>query len=235
MTLEFTLDKTGYGKLSEDVQSLYKVNGDNYQLNVKGAVSKTKLDEFRDNNILKDKEFKALEKKFSGVDLDQYAEFKLTQQKLDDKKLIDAGDIDALVASKVAVVSSDLEAKNATERDRGDSYKAKYENEVRESKIQGATATAFTENKISPTFHKSLSSQINSTFTIKDGSVVAMDGDKIMTGKNGNLTINEFVQSQDDAFKISSSGGNGSGGGGGGGGDRSTNDKVQSGLAKLTK
>ena len=236
MTLEFTLDKTGYGKLSEDVQNLYKADGDNYQLNVKGAVSKTKLDEFRDNNILKDKEFKALEKKFSGVDLDQYAEFKLTQQKLDDKKLIDAGDIDALVASKIAVVTSDFTSKLDHANQQITDLTSNNSSIVNKYEIQGATSKAFSEFKIRPEIQGALTAQINSMFTVKEGNVVAMDGDQIITGSNGNLSINEFVSTQDDAFKIPSSGGRGDGGGGGGGqGEKSSIDKIKGGIATLTK
>jgi len=233
MTLEYNLDKSGFGKLSEDVQKLYKSDGDNYQLNVKGAVSKSKVDEFRDNNIQKDKDYAALEKKYSGVDLDKYAEFQATQQKIDDKKLIDAGDIDALVAGKVSVVESDYKAKLDHANQTIDDLTANNSSIVSKYEIQGATSKAFSEFKIRPEMQAALTSQINSKFTVKEGKVVAMEGNNIVTGKDGNLSINEFVSTQPDIMKIPSSGGNGNGGGGGvGQSDRSSADKIKSGLVK---
>ena len=55
-------------------------------------------------------------------------------------------------------------------------------------------------------------SQIKTKFSIDNGRVIAKDGDNILTGANGNLTVSEFVASQPEIFKIQSSGGNGNGG-----------------------
>ena len=46
--------------------------------------------------------------------------------------------------------------------------------------------------------------------------MVGKDGDTILTGANGNLTVSEFVAGQPEIFKIQSSGGNGNGNEGGG-------------------
>ena len=235
MNLNYTVDKAAFNKLSEDVQGFYKSEGDDYQLNVKGAVSKSKVDEFRDNNILKDQEYKALEKKYSGVDLEKYAEFEATQQKLDDKKLIDSGDIDALVASKIAVVESDYQAKLQHANEQIESLTSSNSNIVSQYEIQGATSKAFSEFKIRPEMQGALTSQINSMFSVKEGKVVAMEGDKILTGSDGNLSINEFISTQPDIMKIPSSGGGGMGGSGGTpNAPRSSISKIASGLAKAS-
>ena len=233
MALEYMIDSVTHSKLDESSQGLYKKTDDGYQLDVKGAVSKAKVDEFRTNNIDLQAQLDASTKKYKDVDLDRWAEMQKTEQAIKDKKLVDSGDIESLVASRVSVVESDLTAKNTTANERGDSYKAKWENEVRENKINGATAKAFADYKIRPDFHEPLTAQINNKFSVKDGQVVAMDGDKILSGKDGNLSIGEFVSNLNDNFKIPSSGGSGNGGGGGGGNaPRSSLDKITAGLAK---
>ncbi len=231
MSLEYTIDSSKYDKLDESLQALYKKSDDGYQLDVKGAVSKSKVDEFRDNNIELDKDLKSLQKQYDGLDQDGYNEYLANKQKAKDGKLIDEGKIDELVASKVEVVVNDYQAKLDTANETIAALQSDKSGIINKYEIQNATATALAANKINPTFHSPLTAQINSMFTVKEGNVVAMDGDKIMTGANGNLTISEFVESQDDAFKIRSSGGNGTGGGGdGGNAPRTSGEKIKAGL-----
>ncbi len=230
MSLEYTIDSSKYNKLDESMQALYKKSDDGYQLDVKGAVSKSKVDEFRDNNIELDKDLKTLQKQYDGFDQDGYNEYLANKQKAKDGKLIDEGKIDELVASKVEVVINDYQAKLDTANETIAALQSDKSGIINKYEIQNATATALAANKINPTFHSPLTAQINSMFTVKEGNVVAMDGDKIMTGANGNLTISEFVESQDDAFKIKSSGGNGTGGGGGGNAPRTSGEKIKAGL-----
>jgi len=230
--IDSSIDKSGYDKLDEGVQKLYKADGEGYQLQVRGLVPKSKLDEFRENNIGLSEQLKKYEK----VDLDKYDSMVKREQKIADKKLIEAGDVETYAKNKYAPTISDLEAKNIALTERGDSYKTRYEAEVREHQIGGATSKAFNEHKIRHEMQEPLMAQINSMFTIRGDNVVAMDGDKIITGKDGNLTINEFVSSRPDAMKIPSSGGNGTGGGtGGGNANRTTMDKYKSGLMELSK
>ncbi len=217
MSLEYTIDSSKYDKLDESLQALYKKEGDGYKLDATGVVAKTEHDKFRKNNINLINANEGLQKQVDGFDQDGYNEYLANKQKAKDGKLIDEGKIDELVASKVEVVVNDYQAKLDTANETIAALQSDKSGIINKYEIQNATATALAANKINPTFHSPLTAQINSMFTVKEGNVVAMDGDKIMTGANGNLTISEFVESQDDAFKIRSSGGNGTGGGGGGG------------------
>jgi len=66
----------------------------------KANETKTKLDEFRANNVNLLKEQEDLKSKFSGVDLDVYNNMLQQSQALKDKKLIDAGKIDELMEER---------------------------------------------------------------------------------------------------------------------------------------
>ena len=61
---------------------------------------KTKLDEFRSNNVKLMKDIQTLSDKFEGVDIDNYKDLISKQEKLNNKKLIDAGKIDELLDEK---------------------------------------------------------------------------------------------------------------------------------------
>ena len=71
------------------------------------------------------------------------------------------------------------------------------------------------ENKIKPEMVDAVTALVKSKFTLENGTAVAKDGDKILAGANGNLTISEFIAGQPEAFKVGSSGGNAQGSGGG--------------------
>lgn len=75
-----------------------------------------KLGEFRDNNINLAKERERLQSQLAGfkdVDPTKYREMQQRIQDLDDKKLIDAGKIDELVAQRVERYKADAEARIA--------------------------------------------------------------------------------------------------------------------------
>ncbi|MCP5079129.1 MAG: hypothetical protein GY951_13870, partial [Psychromonas sp.] len=68
--IKYNLSESAYNKLSEDMQKLYKKGDDGYELQVEGAVSKAKVDEFRDKNIALTNDLK----KFDGVDVSKWGE-----------------------------------------------------------------------------------------------------------------------------------------------------------------
>ena len=205
--LKFRIDKTAHETLTDIEKALYKADGDDYILQVEGVVDKNRLDEFRNKNVDLLKEMD----KFKNIDIDKYNLALEQEQKLKDKQLIDAGDIETLLQQKTSVITSDYEAKILALTEKLDSNTAQHNSMIGKYEIEGVANRAFTENKISPDAVNAVMSQIKAKFVIENGSVVAKDGDKIITGKNGNLTISEFVQSQPEIFKIQSSGGGGNG------------------------
>ena len=233
MTLKYEIDKAAFDKLAEPKQGLYKPDGDGYILQVSGVVSKTKHDEFRNTNI----ELTNKLKTFDKVDLSKWDHMVQTEQKLNDKKLIDSGDIDSLIAQKVGVITADFQTKLDNADQKLNTLTENHNSTVSKYEIQGAATKAFAAHSIRAQAQEAIMSQIKNKFIIKEGAAVAMDGDKIIAGKDGNLTISEFVSSQPDFMKEPSSGGLGSESNTNTNtnDDKSSTDKIKSGLATMMK
>lgn len=92
--------------IPENIRSFYQQGQDGaYYLQVEGAVDKARLDEFRDNNTKLMRELEA----FKGIDPKKVQEMQETQRKLEEKKLIDAGDFEGLVSQRVATMKQSYE------------------------------------------------------------------------------------------------------------------------------
>jgi hypothetical protein len=113
--------------IPEGMESLY-TEGENGAFNlgeIEGMVDKSRLDEFRDNNIQlrKDMEtseaagltamekfeeqsaaLKELQDKFSSIDMEEWDNLQAEKQAMADKQLIEAGDVDTLIEQRVAEV-----------------------------------------------------------------------------------------------------------------------------------
>ena len=204
--MKFKLTKEEFEKLSDDFKAEYKAEGDNYILQGEGFADKDKLDEFRATNVDLLKKSKANE----GIDMEKYNSMLETERRIRDKELIDKGDIDTLVAERLANQKNDFEAKLATATETAGNATSKYHTLVSKTEIEGAAFKAFGAAKIRPDAHDAVMAQIKSKFSVgEDGMVVAKEGDKILTGADGNLTIAEFVESQPDFMRVPNTPGGG--------------------------
>ena len=206
--LKFKIDSENFTALNEVEQTFYAQSGEGYQLQVEGAADKSKLDEFRATNVDLLKQQDALK----GIDVAKYRAMEEQERKLRDKELIDKKDFDGLISERTNSLKSDYEAKIQALTSQLNDSTGNYNNLITKTEIEGAAVKAFTEHKISPDAYEAVLSQINTKFSVDNGRVIAKDGDNILTGANGNLTVSEFVASQPEIFKIQSNGGNGNGG-----------------------
>lgn len=204
---KFKISAEDYEKLNDIEKALYAASGDGYQAQIEGAVSKEKVDEFRTSNIDLANKLKS----FDGVDMEKVSALMAQEAKLQDAKFIESKDFDGLVESKTNAMKSDYEAKIATLTEQLTSQGTQYNGLVSKYEIEGAATKAFGEHKINPEAFDSVMAQIKSKFSIDNGQVVARNGDNILAGADGNLTVSEFVASQPEIFKIQSSGGHAQG------------------------
>ena len=205
--LKFKLDSESFDKLNDVEKTFYAQAGDGYQLQVEGATDKAKLDEFRASNVDLLKQQEA----FKGVDIEKYRKLEEQERKLRDKELIDKGEFDTLVTERTQAISSDYEAKINNVQSQYEQLLNSHNSYVSKTEIEGEAIKAFSAHKINPDAFDGVLAQIKSKFTVDNGQVIAKDGDTILTGADGNLTVSEFVASQPEIFKIQSSGGNGQG------------------------
>jgi len=198
---------------------------------------KSKVAEFRTNNIELQKRVDELSNKFKDVDLESYSEMQEIARQKRDKELIDAKQFDVLIEERTKALKSDLEGK-LSQKEQAlaeamttlESVQARYE-------IEGAASKAMAEFRINPEMNDAVLAMVKTKFSIQNGSVVSMLGQEIEAGSDGgNLTVNGFIKSLPDSFKIQSTGSNAKGGEIVGGMKPSTSrgiDAIRAGLAKL--
>ena len=177
MKLKFKLD-TLEG-LDAAIAALYEQGADGaYYLSVDGAVGKDKLDEFRNNNV---KLLKDLEK-FKDVDPAKYQELLALAKKQEEKKLIDAGEIDKVVEQRVGEMKSTYEGqlKALTEQN------SVAQHQLESLLIDNAVRDAAVKSGVQPTAVDDVLLRAKATFKIKDGNAVPVDAQgNVVYGKDG--------------------------------------------------
>ena len=206
--LKFKIDSENFTALNEVEQTFYAQAGEGYQLQVEGAADKSKLDEFRATNVDLLKQQDALK----GIDVAKYRAMEEQERKLRDKELIDKKDFDGLISERTNSLKSDYEAKIQALTSQLNDSTGNYNNLITKTEIEGAANSAFSKHSIRPSLSNAAMLLVKNTFSVDQGRVIAKDGDNILAGANGNLTISEFVDSLGEDFKIQSNGGNGNGG-----------------------
>lgn len=210
--LKFKLTKEQFEELSEAEKTFYALEGDTAVLQVEGVVPKDKHDEFRENNIELSRQLES----FKGIDPAKYAELVENERKAQEKKMVEEGDIEKLLDQRTGAMKSDYEAKIKKLTSDLEASQKSYTDTVSKYEISGAAQKAFATHKINPEMQDFVMTKINGMFTIDNGQAIARNGDEIMTGANGNLTIDEYVGGLPDTFRVPSSGGRGNGSNAGG-------------------
>lgn len=213
-------------EVPEALRSLYKQEGDKFVLQAEGLVTKEKLDEFRENNIQLKKQIDELSGKFKDIDPTKYQELLKAQQEQGDKKLIDEGKLDELLAQRTERMRQDFEAQTAALK------KAAEEGNAKANGYYGQLSTLLIENELTkaaqvagirPSAMEDVILRGRNIFKLEGEKVVPFGQDgKPVYGKTGSeyLSIGEWVQSLSDKaphlFEASKGGGAGGGKGGSG-------------------
>jgi hypothetical protein len=87
--------------------SLYAERDGAWCLDVDGAVEKSKLDEFRNNNIALTKERDELKQRFDGIDPDAVRALAAEKQKLEEAAQLKAGEVEKVVEARVKSARSE--------------------------------------------------------------------------------------------------------------------------------
>ena len=235
-------------EIPEALTALYVEKDDKWVLEVDGMVSsddlatmKTRLDDFRTNNISLTEKLKAFDGKkvLTQDEVDEFARLHEQEQSIKDKKLIDAGKLDELLANRTEKMRADFEAqieslnksltaaKEIAGLHEGRLSTVLVESEVGRSlsasgnrPIQGALADIF--------------SRAGSVWKVNDkGKLVALgaDGQQVYGTEANPLTIDEWlVQTVKDApylFEASK--------GAGGEGSKGTGQKGSDGIIRIPR
>jgi len=203
--------------LPDGVAEFYKQTESGYELAVEGMVPRTKIDEFRTNNLQLQKDNAKLSKTMQNVDLEEYKNLKAVQQEQKDQELIEAGKVDELVHQRTERLRVDLEtqlkafqtqADEATQR----ATQAEHERDnylINTRLQQAATAAGVRDTAIPDVLNRA-----NAVWRLDPDTkdMMPMQNDQIVYGKKGTpLTVDEWYSSLEEQaphlFKTSSGGG----------------------------
>lgn len=107
MRLKFKIDKASFESLAENLKGLYfQTESGDYQLSVDGAVDKTKLDEFRQNNV----ELLKQAEKYKDIDPEKYQQMVAEHNKIQEKEWIEKGEVDKLVEHRTKTMKETLQS-----------------------------------------------------------------------------------------------------------------------------
>ena len=106
MALKFVLDSLE--GVDDAVKGLYsKHTDDKFYLDVEGAVAKSKVDEFRDNNVSLKQQIEDLTDKYGKIDLDKYNAL-MDKEALDDgKKRVTMDKVDEIVLERTSAMKTE--------------------------------------------------------------------------------------------------------------------------------
>ncbi len=228
-------------EVDESLRGLYTKVGDEYVLDTDDGDFKSRIAEFRNNNIDLNKRLEALsnsaeeleklKKQFAGLDPEQARKAIEKMQEMEDQKLIDAGKLDELLAQRTERMKSDYEGQissykenlEALQKER-DMLKGKLQEVVIDNALQQAVTSVATVRK--GAMEDVLARGRRRWRLNDDGNPVPIDDDgNVIYGKDPAkpMTMAEWAQSlvQDASYLFESNTGGGGQGNMGGSADGS--------------
>lgn len=188
MTIKAVVDDIN--AVPEALRGFYTEQDGKFTLTVDGLVPKTKLDEFRQNNINLAQERDALKQKFDGIDPKTARELLAKAQAEKDKTLIDAGKVDELLAQRVDAMRKDFETQLSGETNKGKKLQAQLESLL----IDGAIRDAAVRAGVRASAIEDVLLRGRTVFKLVDGKAVPMQGDQPVFGKTGDtMSMEEWV------------------------------------------
>ena len=227
-----SLDSVSESLRTEYVES---PDGKGFVLDVKDGLFKSKIGEFRGNNIELQKKLDDAAKylaKFKGIDPAKHAEAVAELQKYKEAQLIDAGKLDEVVTQRTEAMKLDSEAKIASLQEaveksiaETDSYKGLYQDHLITSTIAGAFDGVATMRKGALSF---LSDRARATWRMNaDQQLQAFNGDQPLYGPKGDpLTAEDWARGMVRASPFLFEGSTGGGANGSAGDDSETGGKT---------
>lgn len=174
----------------EAARALYAKDGDEFALQIEGMVPKARLDEFRDNNVALRRDIEAIQKQFEGIDPEQARALAERAAKERDKKLIDAGKVEELLAERTAKMKAEYDR----ERETIAGQLAGTQKQLESLVIDGALRDAAMKAGVRATAIDDVLNRGRAVFKLQDGKAVPLDGDRVIYGKSGDpLGVAEWV------------------------------------------
>jgi hypothetical protein len=176
-------------EIPAELHSLYVERDGAFVLDVDGAVDKTRVDEFRANNITLANQLADQKRRFEGIDPDE-------ARQLAEKQALQAGEVEKVIDGRVRTVKSQLERHYSgivAERDALNS-------QLTAVSIDQGVTNAASKKGLRATAIPDITSRARTVFKLVKGAPTAYeaDGQTVRVGKDGltPLTLEEWVDQQ---------------------------------------
>lgn len=214
-------------EVSEAHRDLYTKGADGkYYLDLdgepQGFVPRNRLDEFRTNNVTLMKKLEDLEQQYKGLDPEAARKALEEITKIREKKLIDEGQIEELVATRTEAMRRDLDSRYnnaaaALEQER--QQRAQAESRLSEVLVNTEVLRVIGDiGVLRRGANTDVMHRAKNTWRVVDGELRAMDGETPIYGKDGKnpLTMHEWCQglAESASYLFEESKGSGSNGAG---------------------
>lgn len=179
-------------EVPEALRTEYTENNGEFVLAVEGMAPKEKVEEFRSNNVKLMKQIEDLNKTYEGVDPAVYREMVEKAQREQNKKLVDQGKVDELLANQKNAMASDHEkVVKALSED-----KIKLTSQLESLLIDSAIRDAAAKTGVRGSAVEDVMLRGRAVFRLEDGKAIPKDGDKPIYGKSGDpMSVSEWVES----------------------------------------
>ncbi|HOX58324.1 MAG TPA: hypothetical protein P5205_15040 [Candidatus Paceibacterota bacterium] len=225
-------------EIPAEQQALYVERDGAWMLDVDGAADKSKLDEFRANNIALSNQLAEQTKRFEGIDPEQVRKLAEEKQRLEEAQQIKSGEVGKVVESRLKTAKSEWDKQFAAVTNERDSLNAR----LTGIQIDQGVITVATKRGLRPTAIPDITARARTVFRLVDGAPRAYeaDGQTVRVGKDGitPMTLDEWVEQQvADAPHLfeSNAGGGAAGNGSGGVGNKSVKNPFRKETWNLTE
>jgi hypothetical protein len=206
-------------EIPAESQSLYVERDGGWVLDVDGAVDRTKLDEFRTNNIALTNQLAEQKKRFEGIDPDEVKKLTEEKRRLEETQQLKGGEVDKVVESRLKTAKTEWDKQfNAVTSERD-----VLNSRLTAIQIDQGVITVATKKGLRPTAIPDITARARLVFKLVDGAPRAYeaDGQTVRVGKDGitPMTLDEWVDQQvaDAPHLFESNAGSGAAGNGSGG------------------
>ena len=166
-----------------------------FVLDAEGLVDKSKLDEFRTNNLALKKQVQELTDRFEGIDPDAVRALQAEKAALEEAKLINDGEVEKLVEKRTKPLLTDIEKRLKV----AEAQAAQLSTQLFEREIERNVVEAASKLGLRPSAIPDIKSRARSVFKIVEGAVAAFEPDgRPIFGVDGTTpwTFDEWVSAQ---------------------------------------
>jgi hypothetical protein len=222
---------------AEDVR-LYVERDGAWVLDAESSADKSKLDEFRTNNIALLKELNELKQRFDGINPDEVRKLAEEKQRLEDEQRVKAGEFDKVLDGRLKAAKTEWDRQFSAVTSERDALSSR----LTVIQIDQGVIASATKRGLRATALPDITARARNVFKLVNGVPTAFeaDGKTVRNGKDGiaPMTLEEWLDTQvSEAPHLfeSNAGGGAAGNGSGGVGNRSVRNPFRKETWNLTE